>query len=97
MIAHSIVFQLGSLEVFRKRDLTLDISSSELPGFYWLDKHVTKEQGPFPSIHQAMEHYTVVEQQRRSNVIPLRPIVDPTVKHEGKLIVVDFKARKRIG
>ncbi len=107
MIVHTNIETFGSLEIFKKRDLTLDVAAQELPGIYWCDiKHFpTYAQGigPFPSIHQALEHYIISKKQLRAAgptmpqlVRPEPPLVDPTVKFEGKLIQVDFVNRKRI-
>lgn len=99
MIVHTTVETFGSLEVFTKRNLTLDIASQSLPGFFWCDKLNSQGCGPFVSIHQALEHYILVVEQRRqaratsANVLPF---IDPTNPPQGDLIKVDFVNRKRI-
>lgn len=98
MLIHNIIFKLGSLEVFTKRDITLGISAQGLPGIYWMDKHQVHGCGPFSSIYQAMEHYTIVVKQRRE-MTPIVALPPPTIvqssRPSGDLIQVDFVNKRR--
>lgn len=99
MIIHNIVFKLEELEVFTKRDMFMGAKHIDLPGYYWSHSmYAPQGVGPFPTIYQAMEHYTIVFKQRKQGLYVVRdtPTSVPNVP-QGQLIQVDFKAKKRIG
>lgn len=110
MIIPKIVHTLGSLEVFEKYNTDNDTNL----GFYWLDVKAfpkyTMGFGPFMSLYQAVEHYTIALKQQKAAFQPAKLTVvrdnplpppalkflDPTNKPQGRVIQVDFINKRRI-
>ena len=81
---------LGSLEVYSKQIQTQHSTSINMvTGYFWKDAYNPYGFGPFPSIHQSLEHYIIATNQRK-----LAP--PAAVKPVGEVIYVDFVKKCRI-
>lgn len=84
----TLIFELGSIQVFTYQtpeEVLLNIPYSEV---YWQDKVSKYTYGPFPTIYDAMTHYTGLIASQKAQVIGTQQTAD--------IIYVDFKNKQRI-
>lgn len=67
MIIHTVEVKEGSLEVAKRHDLSVNL----FLGYFWFDFRLfpqkTQGFGPFESLHQAVEHYSISVEHLRAN------------------------------
>jgi hypothetical protein len=85
----SLIFELGTLQVFHYQTREEFILNTGYREVYWQDKVSMHTYGPFETIYAAMTHYTtlVASQKKGLEVIGV-PVAD--------VVYVDFRNKRRI-
>jgi len=84
------LFQLGKVQFFTKLTVKEVTSGVEYKEIYWAHMESKQVHGPFPTIYDAMTHFTrVIAAEKAGTPIPNEPPTAP-------VIYVDFSTKKRI-
>lgn len=87
MQTFKIMFKIGTLMVYESHS-TYEMEAKDR--FFWQDKFSPQGHGPFPSIAEAMQHYSQL------NGIEKGPSTPSLPTKEGRVIQVDFVNKKRV-
>lgn len=84
------LFELGSLRVFHRPDVTEILGDYSPSKVWWIDLRVGNVYGPFESIYDSMVHYTWFAAQKPPKDTPV------TEDKVGEVIHIDFSRKQRI-
>lgn len=79
-----LIFELGSLQVYHYQTPEETAANKPYSSVYWQDRDTKQVYGPFPSVYEAMSHYTWNKSVEKGN------------QNTGKVIRVDFKTKKKL-
>lgn len=77
-----IILEIGSLQVYSFQTQQDVVLGVKPIDFYWTDRRYSNRVGPFPSLNEAVSNYNSQYKSLGSN--------------SNNVIIVDFKAKKRI-
>jgi hypothetical protein len=80
-----ILYEVGNLQVYHFQTIEDKEYKRPYKEVFWRDKETTAAYGPFSTIHEATHHYISIQQLKKDN------------KAKKKIVLVDFKNRKKLG